>query len=401
MRCILTVNYSPWSRYSGGGQRSTHNLARALVRRGHRVSVVFTKAPWEQVRVPADLPYEVVWAALPLARRGSPFFVQAAVGRLLSQAGESELVVHGNGEEAALVPGLRRSHRFAFVMTPRYPNFPDVLLKEPAERSLLALAAMGVVTTKFLWLGKALRGADRVCPTSRSAASMVTRAYGLSPAQLTVVPNGISDEFLEAAHTPTPLPDTDPALKAFVADGPFAIFFGRIDSEKGVHTVVEALGHRASQDARVVFAGRGPDLQKLASRASALGIGARVHFTSWLDAAQLASLVQRATFAVLPSLEESFGNTMAESMALGVPVLSTTAGSIPEVVKHGEHGLLVPPDDAQALAAAIGTLGADPALRARLGAAGKVYASAHFTWDASAAAFERVYAQALARNRER
>jgi glycosyltransferase involved in cell wall biosynthesis len=103
---------------------------------------------------------------------------------------------------------------------------------------------------------------------------------------------------------------------------------------------------------------------------------------------------------VLPSLEESFGNTMAESMALGVPVLSTTAGSIPEVVKHGEHGLLVPPDDAQALAAAMGALGADPALRARLGAAGKVYASAHFTWDASAAAFERVYAQALANNRE-
>ena len=56
MRCLLTVNFSPWSRYSGGGQRSTHNLARALAQRGHDVSVVYTKPPWEQVQLPAALP---------------------------------------------------------------------------------------------------------------------------------------------------------------------------------------------------------------------------------------------------------------------------------------------------------------------------------------------------------
>ena len=47
MKVVLTCNFSPWSAYSGGAQRSTHNLARALVRRGHRVKVVFTKAPLE------------------------------------------------------------------------------------------------------------------------------------------------------------------------------------------------------------------------------------------------------------------------------------------------------------------------------------------------------------------
>src|SRR3954451_18857742 len=83
MRCILTVNFSPWSRYSGGGQRSTHNLARALVKRGHEVTVVFTKAPWEQVPLPPDLPYQVVWAALPGVRRTSSLFVARAVQGLL------------------------------------------------------------------------------------------------------------------------------------------------------------------------------------------------------------------------------------------------------------------------------------------------------------------------------
>jgi glycogen synthase len=57
MQIILTCNYSPWSAYSGGGQQSTHELATALVRRGHGVTVVFTKTLWERVRPLSSLPY--------------------------------------------------------------------------------------------------------------------------------------------------------------------------------------------------------------------------------------------------------------------------------------------------------------------------------------------------------
>ena len=62
MTIILTIDFSPWSAYGGGAQRSTHNLACALCRRGHDVSVVYTKAPWETVAPPDDLPYTVHWA---------------------------------------------------------------------------------------------------------------------------------------------------------------------------------------------------------------------------------------------------------------------------------------------------------------------------------------------------
>jgi glycosyltransferase involved in cell wall biosynthesis len=397
MRCVLTVNFSPWSRYSGGGQRSTHNLARALAKRGHRVTVVYTKPPWEDVPVPTELPYEIVWAALPGARRTTPFFVAAAVKRLVDEARAEATVVHGQGEEAALLPELRRgraARSFAFVMTPRYPNFPDVLLREPSARSRLALLAMSVVKTKYIWLGRALRGADWICPTSRSAAEMVERAYGLESTRITTVPNGISDEFLK--HASTALPD-DPALAAFVERGPFAIYFGRLSIEKGVHTVLDALGGDATLTTRVVFAGRGPALSELEARVRREGLSERVLFSTWLDAAQLAALVSRASFAILPSLEESFGNTMAEAMALGVPVLSTTAGSIPELIAHGVSGLLVPPGDAAALARAIRDLSGDPALRARFATAGRTYAHDNLTWDASAARFERLYERLVAR----
>src|SRR5437879_13705296 len=65
VRIVFTCNYSPWSRYSGGGQRSTHDLASALARRGHDVTVVFTKTPWELVHPPRSLPYRLRWATLP------------------------------------------------------------------------------------------------------------------------------------------------------------------------------------------------------------------------------------------------------------------------------------------------------------------------------------------------
>lgn len=393
MRCILTVNYSPWSSYSGGGQRSTHNLACALARRGHRVTVVFTKRPWERVQLPADLPYDVVWATMALARRTTPFFVAKEARRLINATDSAmPVIVHGNGEESALIGELKRrasTRRFGFVVTPRYPNFPSVLQHDVTEQSPLALALMTVAQTKYAWLGRALRNADWICPTSRSAADMVQRAYGLDRARMTVVPNGISEEFLR-----TPNDDSitlDAGLRDFVARGDFAIYFGRIVREKGVHTLIEALAHPAASKLRVVFAGRGPALDEIQARAHSLGIGDRVLFSTWLDAKQLSSLVRRASFAVLPSLEESFGNTMAESMALSVPVISTTAGSIPELITHERTGVLVAPEDHEALARAMASLADNAEQRARLGAAGRTHVERNLTWDASAAAFETIY----------
>jgi glycosyltransferase involved in cell wall biosynthesis len=73
----------------------------------------------------------------------------------------------------------------------------------------------------------------------------------------------------------------------------------------------------------------------------------------------------------LPSLQEPFGRSIIEAMALGAPVVATRVGGVPEIITDGEHGLLVPPDDPAALAEAIDRLLGDAALRARLGAAGR------------------------------
>jgi glycosyltransferase involved in cell wall biosynthesis len=391
MRCILTTNFSPWSRYSGGGQRSTHNLASALAAHGHDVHVVYTKPPWEHVEVPASLPYAVHWAALPalrsasgaLLRQSTPFFVARQVARLLDTS-PGAAVVHGNGEEAALVGLLRsRQRRFAFVMTPRYPALPS----RPVRMAL----------PKWRWLGRALRQADEVCPTSHAAAELVANAYGLDRSRFEIIPNGVSPEFLRAADAADQLDTLGSELSAFLQAGPFGVYFGRLAPEKGVRTLIEALGLLASDPLRFVFAGRGPDSERLQRRARELGLERYVHFVSWLEPAALARVVKRAQFAVLPSLEESFGNTLAETMALGVPLIATTAGSSPEVVLDGITGRLVTPGDAAALAAAIAEMRANPAQRRAFGEAAHARALSRFSWEASAHRFERVYASRLER----
>jgi glycosyltransferase involved in cell wall biosynthesis len=400
MRCVLTANYSPWSRYSGGGQRSTHNLARALAGRGHSVCVVYTKAPWEHVPLPAALPYEVVWATLPALQASSrnwlrplsAWFVAQQVQRALSDTAAA--VVHGNGEEAGLIPALRRrdpTRHFGFVMTPRYPWLPNAPQQVGSQVSWLRRTLPRALQFKFRLLGAALLGADRVCPTSRFAANLVERAYGLAADAQCVIPNGVSEEFLREA--PADAAAWRAPWRDDTADAPqdFAVYFGRIAREKGVHAILDALVVAGAAPAHFVFAGRGPELVKLQARVRQLQLERRVHFVTWLDAPQLAALVRRASFAVLPSLEESFGNTMAEAMALGVPVISTNAGSIPEIVEHGRTGLLVPVGDAFALGSAIRALSADAELRRTLADAGRAAVHGRLRWDVTAAAFERVY----------
>ena len=389
MHVLLTANFSPWSPYSGGGQRSTHNLAQALARRGHDVEVVFTKPPWERVEVPTDLPYALHWAALPArrSRRDAPLRPLTALTvalrvRALLRPGT---VVHSNGEEAALLPRLRRRVSFPFVVTPRYPNLPAALLQP--RRSLRSSLHLFFGHFKFIQLGHAMRGADLCCPTSKSAARMLQQAYGTDSRRFRIVPNGVSDAFTRVERS-----------EEAAARGPI-VFFGRLSRSKGADTLLDALTLLGSDGPEALIIGRGEQKEALAQTIRERGLSERVALKGWVPQSELAGLLNRAAMAVLPSREESFGNAMAEAMAAGTPVVSTTAGSVPEVVRHGHTGLLVPPDDPEALAGAIRRLQENPREARCFGAAGRRHVRAHFTWKATAERFVALYEEAsLARS---
>jgi glycosyltransferase involved in cell wall biosynthesis len=386
MRIVLTVNYSPWSRYSGGSQHATHRLAVALSERGHRVSVVYTKPPWERVATPVGLPYDIRWAGF-FGLRSSPnaplrvfnaWTVARAVAAILTD--EPIDIVHSQGEEGALLPRLRERRRgFHVVVTARYPTYPRGAARR--SRGGLGSAWRWAVFPKYLAMEYLVRHADARCATSSASRESLSRAFGVSAQQTHVVPNGVDPIFSAVTRRTT------------ARHGPI-VFFGRIERSKGVDTLIEALAKR--RDAPfppAVVIGRGAWERAARAAAERLGLADRIEFRGWLDRDALASTLATARLAVLPSRAESFGNAMVEAMAAGVPVLSTNVGSIPEVTDDGRVARLVPAGDPDRLAHAISDLVQRPEEAEALGRQGREFVARAFSWSRTASHYERIYAE--------
>jgi glycosyltransferase involved in cell wall biosynthesis len=118
----------------------------------------------------------------------------------------------------------------------------------------------------------------------------------------------------------------------------------------------------------------------------------------YVSGAERERLYREASVVVMPSLDEGFGLPALEAMTIGVPVVVSSRGALPEVV--GRAGLIVDPDDVDGLAAAMDRILTDPALARRCSAAG-IEQARRFNWDASAARLMEAYAAAVERRRAR
>jgi L-malate glycosyltransferase len=134
--------------------------------------------------------------------------------------------------------------------------------------------------------------------------------------------------------------------------------------------------------------------RELQDRVASLGLADRVHFTGLRK--DIPQILAAAAVSVLPSVSEGISNTLLESMAAGVPVVATHVGGTPEVIRDGEQGLLVPPNDPQAIADAILAVLDDPALAARLGAEGRRRVRDEFSFEAVVRRTEDLYRELLA-----
>lgn len=199
-------------------------------------------------------------------------------------------------------------------------------------------------------------------------------------------------------------------------DGPLVLYVGSLAPEKGVHVLLEAF-ERPGIDATLVLVGRhNRYFQVVAAPTRAERRRRRLEQRSYADLLRRSPAARspRAVFAggvphdalpawyaaadllVMPSTgAEPFGLPVAEAMASGLPVVATRVGGLPEVVADGETGLLVPPGDADALAAALSHVLAEPGLGAALGAAGRARACARFSWDAQASRLAGLYRELL------
>jgi starch synthase len=243
------------------------------------------------------------------------------------------------------------------------------------------------------WCEKvAVEAAAAVIAVSDGMRADVLAAYpAVAPERVHVIRNGIDS----AEYAPDP--------GTMVLDGlgvdpsrPAVIFVGRITRQKGVPVLLRAASRLAAEAQLVLCAGQ-PDTPELAAEVTDLVTGLQasrsgvIWIPEMLPKREIIQLLSHATVFVCPSLYEPLGIVNLEAMACGTAVVGTRVGGIPEVVADGETGLLVPPDDPAALAAALNTLILDPARATVMGAAGRKRAAAEFGWDAIAAQTVQLY----------
>ncbi|MFE0702915.1 glycosyltransferase family 4 protein [Streptomyces sp. NPDC058872] len=168
---------------------------------------------------------------------------------------------------------------------------------------------------------------------------------------------------------------------------------------KGLVHLIEALAKLRTEnpDAHLVVVGKRAEDGPVAQAMERYGLDGAVEFVKGISDAELVDLVRSAQVSCVPSLYEGFSLPAAEAMATGTALVATTGGAIPEVAgADGETCLAVPPGDAGALAAALGRVLGDSALRARLGAAGRARVLDRFTWARAAQGTAELYREAVA-----
>lgn len=163
------------------------------------------------------------------------------------------------------------------------------------------------------------------------------------------------------------------------------LFVGRLVERKGVHILIRALARvRECVDATLTVIGDGPQSASLEAEARRVGVGAFVRFAGRVDEEALREAYRTNDVFILPAVVDSKGDTeglgvvLLEALEFGLPLIASDVGGIPDIVRHGETGLLVPPGDAGALADAIVRVIEDPATARERVATGRAHMREHF-----------------------
>ncbi len=226
-------------------------------------------------------------------------------------------------------------------------------------------------------LAREMRRASRVVTLGAGWRETLSRSLSLDPATVSVMPNAVP---IGAAAPRT------------AGEGCRIVFLGRVGSRKGVPELLDALAALDEPGLAwsATIAGDG-EVEEFRNRAVALSLGERVAFTGWLPEDRARDLLASADLLVLPSRNEGQPMAIIEAMAAGLPVVASTVGAIPEMVRDGKNGLLVPPGDVGALQRALHRLVTDAAERSRLGTAARVTVETEHDIDAHCRRLHALY----------
>lgn len=403
---MLTYRGNP---QSGGQGVYVRHLSRALGRLGHHVEVL-SGPPYPEVDADAGVRL-IRLPSLDLYRPEEPFrpargiagpvdllefgimcvagfpepltFSLRAWRELRLRRGEFD-VVHDNQSLAYGLLGLRREG-LPVVATVHHPIQVDRRLElEHASRGRRVALRRWYHFTRMQ--GRVARRLPRLLTVSCAARDEIVREMGVASERIAVVPNGVDAALFR------PLPERPRRRGRVVATASADVPL------KGLQPLLRAFAilRAGRPEAELVIVGRPRANGPVPRLLEELGLNGAVRFVSGLPDWELVELYASADAAVVPSLYEGFSLPAVEAMACGLPLVTTTAGALPEVVgADGHAALLVPPGEPDALAHGLDRLLADGDLRARLGACGRARVLERFTWESAARATAEHYREVI------
>lgn len=380
MRILIFVpNFLPGTR-GGGPVRSVHGLAQSLVDLGHEVHVLTTDRDGpERMDVPLDRPVELNGLQVHYRQIRFPgkFYYSPDLARLADELVPRMDAVHVNGMflwPGAYVSRAARRSGKRLIISPRGMLMPDLVRGKSRLVKLTWIALQERAN---------LAGAAAIHVTAASETDGL-RALGLSLAPIVQLSNGVA--------VPTALPDAA-SIKTVWGDVPpgrRVAFLGRLGWNKGIDMAIAAV--RAHPEAVIKLAGhdeiglRG-QLEPWLRRPDGRSCG---DFLGHLEGDAKWALLAGADVVMMPTLQENFGNSLVEAMAVGTPVIATEGVGASHYMRRIDPMLVVPRQQVrldQALADILG----DTARRERIGAAGQELVRSELQWDGIAERMCTVY----------
>ncbi|MBI3801344.1 MAG: glycosyltransferase family 4 protein [Deltaproteobacteria bacterium] len=341
----------------------TARLLLALQERGHEVAVITDQT---HPSLPAEGQYKGIQVsrlpfilALTARRVDQIWTIRQQVAKLKRTFAPD--LIHVNNVDSSVLFHLdtRNAHPAPVVVT-LHGDHGQFVKRETLLEKTLASATW--VTGCSAWVVEYLR---RLMPSATSRSSLIY--------------NGLDAPSLP----PTPLPLNPPRL----------LCLGRLSAEKRFDLAVGALPAiiKRVPQARLVIAVDGPEQRTLKEQAAQLGLTNAIDFLGWITPESVPPLINTATLVVVPSRREGFGLVALEAAHMARPIVATRVGGLPEVVVHGQTGLLVEQGNAKALADAVIRLLTHPDLAIQLGQAARNRARARFSWDPCVDAYDKLY----------
>jgi glycosyltransferase involved in cell wall biosynthesis len=389
----------------GGLERSVFDLVTYLAEAGLQVTLV-TQPPAEdrpdgQLDSRINVLY-VPYATFPFAGRrwttvvdrstAYPLFGLRA-GRLAADLVDRNAVdiVHGFGASVLGYARRRATARAPLVLNPQ--GLEEFGATDPSRAVLKRAAYLPL----RIAVRACARAADRVIATDRALVPAVRRHLGVDPARICTIPNALDLRWVDSLVGPGDAARIR-ASAGIEAGAIVLLSAGRIEENKGLHVLAAALtalrahgGPLATGPWRWVIVGDGPYRPRLERLAARTGLRPHVVFHGRTSDRDLHAWYAAADVFVHPTLYEGSSLVTLEAMAHRRAVVASAAGGLPDKVRSGVNGWLVPPGEPSALAAALSGALSDPARLAAMGLEGRAIVEREFSWAATGAATVRLY----------